>query len=384
MSNRKLKVGILGLGRAGRYMHAPELAMSPEKFEIVAAADTAPDRRENLPAEFDNARIYASLDEILADSEVEMVTIATRNPDHTPQAVKALEAGKYVVVDKPIAVTYKQALELKDAATKYPGKLFLRHNRRFEPAFNHVREIIKSGLLGNIGMIKIYRHPGFVRRNDWQTLSEFNGGMLRNWGPHMIDQALQLLEAPIADIWSDLQNNASAGDADDQIKVLLRGVNGRVVDVEVSNATTIPGNLYEVRGDRGTLIVPVEEKTIILSYIDPEQKLSPVKAIRDNFPLAYGNPNEKLRFVSEEIPIRPTSGHTLQRGKVLTPGENIDQGKGYTYQDTMWEFIYHDIVDGIPYPVTIDEGVEVVRISDLIAEKSGYSPHESILCSKGT
>lgn len=379
---RKIRVGILGLGRAGRFMHAAELALSPEHFEIVAGCDNATDRRENLPVQFKNAVIYASLDEILADERVEMVTIATRNLDHTPHAIKCLDAGKYVVIDKPIAVTAEQIEDLRTAAKKYPGKLFFRYNRRFEPAFCHVREIMNSGIIGHVNMVKIYRHPGFVRRMDWQTLCDCKGGMFNNWGPHLVDQALQLLGAPVADLWCDLQHNVTAGDADDQVKLLLRGSNGRVVDVEISTTATLPSRLYEAWGDRGSLAVTVEEKTVQLRYLNPEQELIPITAVKDNFPLEYGNPHESLKFIEEERIIDSGSTHILQRGRVLAPDETANPEKGYTYPDTMWGHIYADMVDGIPYPVTIEQGLEVARIIGLARKVSGYVPHESCLSGK--
>jgi len=376
---QKIRVGILGLGRAGRFMHGPELALSPELFEIVAGCDHAADRRDNLPLIFTQANIYASIDEMLDDPRVEMVTIATRNLDHTPHAIRCLEAGKYVVIDKPVAVTPEQADELEAAAKKYSGKLFFRHNRRFEPAFRQVMNTMNSGILGRINMVKIYRHPGFVRRLDWQTLTECKGGILNNWGPHLVDQALQLLGASVNDLWCDLQHNVTAGDADDQVKLLLRGANGRVVDVEISTTAALPGHLYEVWGDHGSLVVPVEEKTMRLRYLDRTRPLPPLQAIKDNFPLAYGNPDEELKFIDEECPIDSGSAHILQRGRVLATGETADPAGGYTYPDTMWGHIYADIVDGIPYPVTIAEGLAVVRVIERARQASKYLPHQAPL-----
>ncbi|MBI4979447.1 MAG: Gfo/Idh/MocA family oxidoreductase [Spirochaetes bacterium] len=376
---KKIRVGILGLGRAGRFMHAPELALSPDLFEIVAGCDHAPDRRRDLPAAFAHAVIYASYAEMLADDNVEMVTIATRNLDHTPHAIQALAAGKIAVVDKPVAVTPEQIYALSTAAKTYPGRLFFRYNRRFEPAFRHVRALMDSGIIGTVNMVKIYRHPGFVRRLDWQTLWECRGGMFNNWGPHLVDQALQLLGAPVADLWCDVQHNVTAGDADDQIKLLLRGCNGRIADVEVSTTVTLPGRLYEVWGDRGTLVVPVEEKTVQLRYLKPSQPLPHIEAVAGNFPLSYGNPNEKLDFIDEEQPISNDGTHVLQRGKVLAPGTTADPANGYTYPDTMWRHIYADVVTGVPYPVSIDEGLEVMRVIDRARQASGYTPRESKL-----
>ena len=107
--NTKINVGILGLGRAGRNMHAPEIALFPDFYEIAAGCDHAADRRENLPQQFRNAKIYADYREMLNDPSLDMITIATRNDDHTPQALMALEAGKAVVVDKPFATSMDQA-----------------------------------------------------------------------------------------------------------------------------------------------------------------------------------------------------------------------------------------------------------------------------------
>jgi predicted dehydrogenase len=376
---RKIKVGILGLGRAGRNMHAAELALYPECFEIVAGYDNAPDRRENLPAQLKNATIHTSFEEMLSDSRIEMVTIATRNLDHTPHAIACIKSGKYAVVDKPVAVTQEQVKALEAVDKKYPGKLFFRYNRRFEPAFCEVRKIMNSGIIGQINMIKIYRHPGFVRRLDWQTLCSCKGGMFNNWGPHIIDQALQLLDSPVDDLWCDLQHNVTAGDADDQVKLLLRGTNGRVADVEVSTTATLPGRLYEVWGDRGSLVVSLEEKCVQLRYLDPKQKLKPLTAVSGNFPFAYGNPYENLNFIEEERPISNSSGHILQRGKILDPDELVDPTKGYTYPDNMWGHIYADIVNGIPYPVTVSQGLEVVKIIDKALQISKYKPHKSQL-----
>lgn len=371
---RKIKVGIAGLGRAGRFMHVPELSQFPEWFELTACADYSPGRLTDLPEELKNARTYASVDELIADPEVEMITLATRSGDHVPQALAALEAGKYVVVDKPIAISYQQALELKAAAGKHPGKLFLRFNRRFEPLFNQIRNIIAEGILGDIRMVKLYRHIGYVRRFDWQTVRECHGGLLNNWGPHLIDQALIFLDSPLKDMWCDLQHNVTAGDGEDQIKLLLRGENGRVADVEIVGTTTIRSNWYEVWGTRGTLVAPAEGKPVRVRYLDPQQKLPPLQAIKGEFPLTYGNPDDKLDFIEEERQPELGSSTTFQRGKVVDIA-TAKQSGGYTYQDTMWRHIYSAITEGKDYPISVDEGVEVSRVIEEARKISGYQPH---------
>ena len=376
---RIIKVGIVGMGRAGRFMHIPELLQLRDKFTIVAVCDRVQERTRELPEGVGEVSAYTDIRDLAADPEVELVSIATWSEFHVEHAAIALEAGKYVVLDKPFALSHAEALKLQRVAEKFPGKLFLRFNRRFEPAFSAVRDVLASGVLGHVGMVKLYRHTGYVRRFDWQTLAKRGGGMLNNWGPHLVDQALRLLEAPVRDLWCDLQHRVSAGDAEDQVKLLLRGTNGRVADIEISNVVTISANWYELWGDRGTLVVPTGGKVLKLKYLNSDSKLPPLRAVDGVFPVtAYKNQRDKLDFVEEERPV-VTSNRTYQNGRLVDPA-TVDHSAGYTYQDTMWGHVYAAIANGIPYPVTVAEGVEVVRVTEEARRASGFAPALNPLC----
>ena len=98
----KIKVGILGLGRAGRGMHMSEMGRYPEKFEIVAGCDIDPDQIETAKKVTPNARYYTDMKQLFADPEVELVTVATRSLDHVNHALMAFEAGKKVLCEKPV------------------------------------------------------------------------------------------------------------------------------------------------------------------------------------------------------------------------------------------------------------------------------------------
>ena len=98
--------------------------------------------------------------EMLKDDNVELISIATRHPEHVPMALQALEAGKYVNIDKPYALNNREMAMLAEADKKYPGKLFLRHNRRFEAPFQKAMKLIATGVLGEINTVKLYRSVG--------------------------------------------------------------------------------------------------------------------------------------------------------------------------------------------------------------------------------
>lgn len=333
-----LNVGVVGLGRIGRN-HLEELSMFPELFKVVAGADHAPDRLNELcPRELQNAAKYASLDELLKHPDLDMVTIGTRHPDHVPMAIKILEAGKIAVVEKPTATSVAEFDEMMAVAKKHPHKLFLRHNRRFETPFMKVRELIDSGLIGDVQYIKLHRSVGFVRRNDWMTMPEFYGGLLSNWGPHLIDQGLQLLASPVKDLWADVRHVISIGAADDTFKIILKGENGRLVDIEVSGANALPGREIEITGTRGAICY--ENGKLTARYIDPCVELKELKPHPENPPLEYGNFEEQLYFVQSEY----------QLPKV--------------HQSVLWKYLYDEAVNGVPSPLKLEEGREVVRITE--------------------
>lgn len=352
--SRIIKVGIVGLGRAGIGMHSSELAEYPDRFAIAAACDHAKERLENLPERFKGAKLYTDYSEMLQDDNVELVSIATRHPEHVPMALQALEAGKYVNIDKPYALNNREMAQLAEADKKYPGRIFLRHNRRYEAPFQKAMKLIATGVLGEINTVKLYRSVGYCRRNDWMTMTEFGGGLFTNWGPHIIDQALQYLDSPVVDLWANIRSIISIGDGDDHIKLLLKAANGRVADIEISGAHTLPGRELEIQGSRGTLIYPVDGR-IKMRYVDPEIEFKPLKPHPENPPMKYGNFDETLTFIEQFVEIPPIP------------------------MSEIWKHVYDAIVNKVPYLITIENGIAVTDIMEKAFRKSNFKPAERFL-----
>jgi len=346
---KKIRAAVVGIGRIGR-AHVAELCSYSKQYEVIAVADHAPDRLENIPSLPENALKYSSLDEMLKNPDIDMVTICTRHPDHVPMALKIMEAGKIAVDEKPVATSVAEMELLREALKKHPGKLYFRHNRCFEPAFLKTKQLLDSGLIGDIQYIKLYRSIGYCRRNDWMTMPEFYGGLLTNWGPHLIDQALRFLDAPVVDLWADVRHVISIGDGDDMFKVLMKGANGRLADVEVTGANAMPGRQMEIIGSRGTLIYNGGPQ-LEVRRIDPAVELKPLKPHPENPPLEYGNFDEKLYFVESKYDI-PKEIST----------------------DYIWKSIYDEIVNGVPSPVTFESAYRVVKVTEEIFKKSGFEP----------
>ena len=340
----KIRVGVWGLGRAGHGMHLTELALYPDLYEVVAGCDIDESRRAATAAKRPELRLYDSPEAFLKDPDVELVTVATRSPDHVDHAIQAVEAGKIVMVEKPMACKYEDALRLQEVARRNPGKVFVRHNRRFESAFSHIREIIRSGKLGHIFEIKLCR-DNFQWRADWQTILSCGGGQLLNWGPHLVDHALQFLESPVKEIWSDLKLIAAKGDAEDHLKIVFKGENGRIIDVEISGGAPISDPVYVVRGSRGSL-VSFDEKRLKLKYLNPAFPVPDIKANPGNPPLEGGfGGNCDPVWVEDDLAVAPSNGDAPER---------------------IWVYLYESIRNHVPYPITMEQAVEVVRVIDLV------------------
>ena len=236
--------------------------------------------------------------------------------------------------EKPMTVNVAQAKKLQALAARSKGKLFVRHNRRCEPGFTHIREIIASGILGQVYQVNLAR-VGYARRDDWQTIVACGGGQMLNWGPHIVDHALQFLGSPVKKMWSELKCIACVGDAEDHLKIVLSGENGRVVDMEISGGSALGKPEYLILGTKGALTST--GNSITLRYLDPKAKLPHRKANPGNPNDSFGTP-ENLPWVEKTIA--------------------IDASKAFD----IWDELYKAIRLGKKFPITLDEAVAVMEV----------------------
>ena len=246
-----VKVGIAGLGRSGWDIHASILESLPEMYRIIAVCDPLEERRKEAIEKF-GCRAYSDFDSLIKDDEVELVVVATPSYLHASCTIRALEAGKNVVCEKPMATNLAEADAMIETARKTGNLLTIFQNSLFAPDYLKVKEVIQSGKLGRIVLVKIYSHS-FGRRWDWQTLKKFGGGELRNNGVHLIIQGLQLLGDKEPEVFCDLQRTLTLGDAEDHVKIVLKAPDSPLVDIEVTRACAYPQDHWLVMGTRGGL-----------------------------------------------------------------------------------------------------------------------------------
>ncbi len=249
-SSRKVKVGLIGFGLSGRVFHA-NLLRESDKFEIVAVASSREQEvRETLPG----ARVFASAQDLIADSEVEIVINAAPNPQHFFLSREALLSGKHVVVEKPFATTSQEARELIALAEKQNRFVTVYQNRRWDGDFLTVRKLIETRALGDLHLVEsnFDRFRPTVRSDRWRERAEPGSGILFDLGAHLLDQALLLFGEPQT-LWADVITQKPGAQADDYFQIVL-GYNTCRVVLRSSSFAAIETPRFRVFGSGGSYV----------------------------------------------------------------------------------------------------------------------------------
>jgi predicted dehydrogenase len=187
-------VGLVGYGLAGRSFHAPFIE-AVDGLRLAAIATGDPERQARAAAEHPGAVVVGTVDDVLASDDVEIVVVAAPNRFHVPLGIRALQAGRHVLVDKPIAMDVPEAETLIEAAERAGRILSVYQNRRWDGDFLTARSLIDDGTLGAIDSLEARFERWAVVGDEWREQAEEAGGPHRDLGAHLVDQSLILFGA---------------------------------------------------------------------------------------------------------------------------------------------------------------------------------------------
>ena len=247
----KHRLAIVGLGGMGTW-HLNELETMTEP-EVAGIWDIKESRREYAASR--NVHVYASLENLLADETVDMVLIATPNDMHKPLAIAAMEAGKHVISEKPITLNSEDLQEMIDASQRTGKFLCVHQNRRWDEDFLTVKKIIEEGNLGQIYRLESRVHGAHGIPGDWRAQPQHGGGMILDWGVHLLDQALLFYpNAKLNTVYATVSNVTNTL-VDDGFTADLGFDNGvhMIIEVGTSNFISLPR--WMVLGTDGTAII---------------------------------------------------------------------------------------------------------------------------------
>jgi predicted dehydrogenase len=244
-----LRVALIGYGFAGRTFHAPLIGAVPGlKLALVASRDAA-----KVHADLPDVDVVDDPLRAATDPRVDLVVIATPNDSHAPLARAALAAGRHVVVDKPLTPTLHEARALAALAAKHDRLLSVFQNRRWDTDFLAITAAIAEGTLGDV----VHFESRFDRfrpqpRDRWRERPGPGSGVLWDLGPHLIDQALQVLGRPDA-VTASLASQRDGAQADDWAHVVLECGSRRAV-LQAGMLAAGGSPRFLVHGTRGSVV----------------------------------------------------------------------------------------------------------------------------------
>ena len=273
-----IKAAVVGLGRIGWSLHIPKITGRPEQFRLVAVVDVSQERLQEAKETY-GVNGYTDIAAMIAAEQPELVVIASPTHLHRDHACAALKLGCDVFVDKPMAASLEQAQEMAQCARENGRKLMVYQPRRADTAPNQLMDIVASGKIGQLRSIR-RSYGAYIRRADWQSFKKFGGGMLNNYGAHQIDAALYMTGSKVKRLFCAKDTVASAGDADDVVKVFFQMENGVSVDIDINQAAGVSAPDWILNGTCGGIVSqlsPENKPQFRIRWFDPNA-LPPITA----------------------------------------------------------------------------------------------------------
>lgn len=249
--DRPARVAIIGYGRWGRQCHAHLIERAPG-LELYAIASGSEEKRAQIEANH-NCRAYESIEQVLADSAVDLVVLATPNDTHRPMSIAALQAGKHVVTDKVMCLSLAECDEMIAASRSANRLLSVFQNRRLDGDFRTLRAAMNDGLLGEVNWIEM-AWQGMGSWGGWRGETEHGGGRFYDLGAHLIDQAQLLFSQPVESVYCRMHHDIPGQEVESQSTTIIVFEGGRTAVIDLSSLTSHAKPRFEARGTKATFV----------------------------------------------------------------------------------------------------------------------------------
>ena len=332
----KIKVGVAGFGISAKVFHLPFID-SMEEFQLVAVLER---NKSGSKDKYPKIKLARTIEELIADTETDLIVVTTPNDTHFEYASKALRAGKHVILEKPFTNTIDEARELIKIAKASGKMLSVYQNRRYVSDYLTIKDILDQKLLGELHEFNGFydRYRAEARPDAWREHALPGSGILYDLGPHLLDQVLSLMGNPLY-ITADIRQQRPHAKVDDYFHLWL--------DYGFAKATLHAGMLVREQGPR---------------YLIHGTKGSFIK---------YGEDVQEAKLRAGELPTGENWGqepeniqgllHTEINGELVK--KNIPSKKGD--YGAYYKNIYNTIINGQPLHERPEDGYNTIRLIEL-------------------
>lgn len=343
---KKMRVAVIGQGRSGRDIHGKYFLSAENTIVEVAYVVELNEKRREIASKEYGCPVFSDYKELYGKKDIDLVVNASFSQDHYATTKDLLEHGFNVLVEKPFGRTSYEGMDLIHTAKKNNVLVMAFQQSLFAPSFKGIKEIIKSGKLGDVFQISL-KYSNFARRWDWQTLQSCCAGSVFNSGPHPIGQALDFLgwDKNTRVEFCDLRTVLTSGDAEDYGKIILSAPNKPTVDIEICSADAYVDFVFKIYGSKGTLRATnasYEMKTVNLEDLPARPVVLEPLMDENCAPL----------YCSEPLPIQEEKG--------TFAGSSFDSAVKEFY-----EMAYDSVILGKPLQIMPEMACETVRIIEV-------------------
>lgn len=313
------------------------------RLELAGIYDINPDRMKWASEK--GFALYDSYESMLEDQSVDIILIATPNHLHKDMAIAAMKAGKHVLCEKPVMMNSRELEEVIEVSRK-TGKLFYpRQNRRWDRDYRIVKKIYEEKLVGNVFRIESRVQGSRGIPGDWRKEKEFGGGMMLDWGVHLLDRLLFMIPDKVETVNCRL-SYVLKEEVDDGFTMFLTFAGGLSAVVEVGTCSFISLPLWYVGGDRGSAVIDnwkCEGKLVQLSSWED----------KDTLPIMAG------------AGLTKTMAPRDQKSLVTLPLPDVVYDDNELYSNVV------DAVNGVAEPcVTAEQALRVMRLMEAAIRSS--------------
>ncbi|MDI5887027.1 Gfo/Idh/MocA family oxidoreductase [Flavobacterium yafengii] len=337
---QKIKTALLSYGMSGKVFHTPFLNFHPG-FELLGSWERS---KKLIHQDYPSVKSYATIEELLED-DVDLVVVNTPVDTHYEYAKKVLLAGKHALVEKAFTTTVAQAQELEALAKEKGLKLSVFQNRRWDSDFKTVQKVISDNVLGEIVEAEFHfdRYNPILSPKQHKETANSGAGILKDLGPHLIDQALCLFGLPQS-VFADIRITREHSLVDDYIDILLYYSHFRVrLKAGFFVREAIPS--FVVHGKKGSFLKARGDVQ------EDELKLG----MKPNLDTWGTESSDKKGLLHTEI-----------NGEIVKEYIPTLQGNYYAF----FEGVYNSITEDAMEPVTAQDGVHVMQIIEAAIQSS--------------
>jgi predicted dehydrogenase len=257
VAKNELPFAVCGYGAAfgmGR-RHAASL-QDAGRARLVAVCDPDAERQAAAREDFPGIETFDSLEELLGRSEAGLVFLVTPHNLHGPQAIACLKAGRHVVLEKPMCLSTREANSMIRLARQKNLVLTVFHNRRWDGDYVTLRKQVEKGAIGDVFSARCEMASFGMNTKWWRAKRAITGGTMYDWGVHMTDWVLGLIDDKIENVTGFSQKRVwTDADVEDEVQAFIRFRNGAVGEILRSHIREVrPRVKWQVMGTRGNIV----------------------------------------------------------------------------------------------------------------------------------